>query len=141
MDIHKNARLTLRSREELAELFSPARDSQRRRTALSGDSQDRRQVGPPLRRRAPRGSATVPRDRIAVHAPHFPELVDRVIELRRQHTPGYQIARATGLSPASVSRILRRVHLSRWRDLHPAPPVVRYEHPFPAICCISTSRA
>ena len=30
---------------------------------------------------------------------------------------------------------------SRWCDLHPAPPVVRYEHPRPATCCISTSRA
>jgi transposase InsO family protein len=58
-------------------------------------------------------------------------VVERVIELRRQHTPGYQIARLTGLSPASVSRILRRARLSRWRDLHPAPPVQRYEHPFP----------
>jgi len=54
-----------------------------------------------------------------------------VIELRRQHRPAYQIAQSTGLSPATVSRILRRAHLNRWRDLHPAPPVVRYEHPFP----------
>jgi transposase InsO family protein len=59
------------------------------------------------------------------------EIIQRVIELRRQHTPGYQIARATGLSPASVSRFLQRARLSRWRDLHPAPPVQRYEHPFP----------
>ena len=58
-------------------------------------------------------------------------LVDQVIELRRQHTPGYEIARRTALSPASISRILQRARLSRWRDLHPAPPVVRYEHPHP----------
>src|ERR1700690_1695124 len=45
--------------------------------------------------------------------------------------PGYQIARRTGLSPASVSRILRRARLSRWRDLNPPPPVLRYEHPRP----------
>jgi hypothetical protein len=45
--------------------------------------------------------------------------------------PGYEIARRTGLSPASVSRILRRARLSRWRDLNPPPPVVRYEHPRP----------
>jgi transposase InsO family protein len=57
--------------------------------------------------------------------------VEWVIELRRQHRPSYQIARSTGLSPATVSRILRRARLSRWRDLHPRPPVVRYEHPFP----------
>jgi transposase InsO family protein len=45
--------------------------------------------------------------------------------------PGYEIARRTGLSPATVSRILRRVRLSRWRDLNPPPPIQRYEHPRP----------
>ena len=30
-----------------------------------------------------------------------------------------------------MSRILSRARLSRWRDLHPRPPVIRYEHPFP----------
>ena len=45
--------------------------------------------------------------------------------------PVYQIARRTGLSPASVSRILRRAKLSRWRDLNPPPPIQRYEHPRP----------
>ena len=45
--------------------------------------------------------------------------------------PGYEIARRTGLSPASVSRILCRARLSRWRDLNPPPPVQRYEHPRP----------
>jgi len=45
--------------------------------------------------------------------------------------PGYQIALRCGISPASVSRILRRARLSRWRDLHPRPPILRYEHPAP----------
>ena len=58
-------------------------------------------------------------------------LAERVVELRRGHMPGYEIARRTGMSPASVSRILRRARLSRWRDLNPPPPVVRYEHPAP----------
>jgi transposase InsO family protein len=58
-------------------------------------------------------------------------LVEEVLALRRGHMPGYEIARRTGLSPASVSRILRRARLSRWRDLNPPPPVVRYEHPRP----------
>ena len=35
-------------------------------------------------------------------------LAERVVELRRGHMPGYEIARRTGLSAASVSRILRR---------------------------------
>lgn len=59
------------------------------------------------------------------------QLRDQVITLRRGHMPGYQIALRTGTSPASVSRILRRARLSRWRDLNPPPPVVRYEHPHP----------
>ena len=58
-------------------------------------------------------------------------VIEQVIHLRRHHTPGYQIARRTAISPASISRILRRAGLSRWRDLHPAPPVVRYEHAAP----------
>ena len=45
--------------------------------------------------------------------------------------PGYAISRRTGISPASVSRILRRARLSRWRDLNPPPPIQRYEHPAP----------
>ena len=58
-------------------------------------------------------------------------LVEEVVAFRRRHMPGYQIARRTGVSPASVSRILRRAKLSRWRDLNPPPPVQRYEHPRP----------
>ena len=58
-------------------------------------------------------------------------LIEKVLALRRGHMPGYEIARRTGLSPASVSRILRRAKLSRWRDLNPPPPVQRYEHPRP----------
>jgi transposase InsO family protein/transposase-like protein len=58
-------------------------------------------------------------------------LVEKVVALRHGHMPGYAIARQTGLSPASVSRILRRARLSRWRDLNPPPPVQRYEHPHP----------
>ena len=57
--------------------------------------------------------------------------VEKVLLLRRGHMPGYEIARRTGLSTASVSRILRRAKLSRWRDLNPPPPVLRYEHPRP----------
>jgi transposase InsO family protein len=51
--------------------------------------------------------------------------------LRCQRLPGYLIAHRTGLSPASVSRILRRARLSRWRDLNPPPPVQRYERETP----------
>jgi transposase InsO family protein len=55
-----------------------------------------------------------------------------VIEaLRRQRRTGKQIAAETGVSPATVSRILRRLGLNRIRDLEPAAPARRYERATP----------
>jgi len=56
---------------------------------------------------------------------------EEVIALRRQKLTGFHISQRTGLSRATVSRILRRARLSRWRDLVPAPAVVRYERDHP----------
>ncbi|HEX3738359.1 MAG TPA: hypothetical protein VHV29_01415 [Terriglobales bacterium] len=58
----------------------------------------------------------------------------------RSSCPAYPIAKASNVSPATISRILQRAQLNRWRHLHHAPPIVRYEHPAPAIYSISTSR-
>ena len=55
-----------------------------------------------------------------------------VIEaLRRQRHTGKQIAAEVGVSPATVSRVLRRLGLNRIRDLEPAEPVRRYERATP----------
>jgi transposase InsO family protein len=51
--------------------------------------------------------------------------------LRRQRYTGKQIAAEVGVSPATVSRILRRLGLNRMRDLEPAEPVRRYEREHP----------
>jgi transposase InsO family protein len=51
--------------------------------------------------------------------------------LRRQRWTGVRIAQQTGLSRCTVSRILRRLKLSRMRDLEPKPAVQRYEHAAP----------
>jgi transposase InsO family protein len=51
--------------------------------------------------------------------------------LRRQRYTGKQIAVETGVSAATVSRILRRLGLNRIRDLEPAEPVRRYERATP----------
>ena len=58
-------------------------------------------------------------------------LDSRVAALRHQRWTGIRIAFATGLSRATVSRILRRYKISRLRDLNPPAPVIRYEHPHP----------
>jgi transposase InsO family protein len=54
-----------------------------------------------------------------------------VITLRRQRRTGRFICQHLGVSAASVSRILQRAHLSRWRDLEPQVPVLRYEREHP----------
>jgi transposase InsO family protein len=51
--------------------------------------------------------------------------------LRRQRHTGQQIADELGLSPATVSRILRRLGLNRLSALEPAEPVRRYERDRP----------
>jgi len=132
MDIHKNARLSYRSREALVR-FVVEQGSTRKAAAAA------------FRVSVKTASKWVERFRLGgVHGlldrssrPHRSPrrtasfFVEQVLVLRREHMPGYEIARRTGLSPASGSRILRRARLSRWRDLNPPSPVVRYEHPRP----------
>jgi transposase len=61
--------------------------------------------------------------------------------LRRQRYTGQQIAAELGISPATVSRILRRLGLNRLSSLEPAEPVRRYERGTLAICSTSTSKS
>src|SRR5262245_10283634 len=51
--------------------------------------------------------------------------------LRRQRYSGGQIAAELAISPATVSRILRRLGLNRMGALEPAEPVRRYERQRP----------
>ena len=59
------------------------------------------------------------------------ELVERIQRLRRERWTGVRIAQATGLSRATVSRILTRLKLNKIRMLEPAPVYPRYEHAAP----------
>ena len=132
MDIHKNASLSFRSRASLVHLVLDGGVT--RKAAAAAFRVSAKTAGKWVCRYRAEGLAGL-QDRSS--RPHssprrLPEaLRDSVVELRRGHMPGYQIARRAGVSRATVSRILRRAHLSRWRDLHPRPPVVRYEHPRP----------
>lgn len=60
-----------------------------------------------------------------------PAMCAAVEALRRQRQTGKQIAAEVSVSPATVSRILRRLGLSRIRDLEPVEPVRRYEREHP----------
>ena len=132
MDIHKNARLSFRSREALARF-------------VVEQGHTRKAAAAAFRVSAKTAAKWVVRFQIAgidgladgSSRPHLSPrrtsflLVEKVVALRRLSYCGWRIARELGLSPATVSRILRRARLSRWRDLNPLPPVVRYEHPRP----------
>lgn len=52
---------------------------------------------------------------------------ERIIALRLDRKTGRWIAQQVGVSTASVSRVLRRARLSRWREIEPQPPAQRYE--------------
>ena len=54
-----------------------------------------------------------------------------IVELRRRRLTQARIARDVGVSISTVSRVLARAGLSRWADLQPPEPIVRYEHASP----------
>ena len=58
-------------------------------------------------------------------------VVERIVHLRRCRLTGAHIAAATGVSAATVSRVLKRAGLSRIKDLEPEEPARRYEHDNP----------
>jgi transposase InsO family protein len=60
-----------------------------------------------------------------------PSVALTIIELRRKLFLQSRIASYTGVSKATVSRVLRRAGLSKLSDLGPAEPVQRYERKTP----------
>lgn len=132
MNVHKNARLTVHSRAELVRrVLSEGQSPKAVATAFGVDAKT---VAKWVRRFEAEGQAGLA-DRSSrphkLHRPTPPGMVEQVIALRRQRFCGQQIARETGLSPATVSRILRAEGISRARDLDPPEPVVRYERERP----------
>ena len=132
MDYHHHARLTIYSREQLAKSVVEGRLSLREAAAERGLS---RQSASKWVKRFRQGGAAALKDRSS--RPHRSprsvggELVERVERLRRERWTGVRIAQATGLSRATVSRILTRLKLNKAKMLEPKIPIVRYEHAAP----------
>lgn len=129
MDYHHHARLTVHGREFLCRAVvesrlglceAAAEHRISRQTAAKWVRRYREQGMGGLQDRSSRPQR--------LRQPASPESVARVEALRRERWTGHRIAQQTGLSRATVSRILRRLKLSRMRDLDPKPPVQRYEH-------------
>jgi transposase InsO family protein len=63
--------------------------------------------------------------------PTSPEVIEHIASLRRQRMPGKEIATTVGVSAATVSRVLKRLGLSKLSALEPAEPPRRYEREQP----------
>ena len=132
MDSHKNARLTPKGREGmvravvdsgLTKAAAAHRYNTTPKTVAKWVDRFRKDGAEGLRDRSSRPHSspnqTPPARCAAVEA------------LRRQRHTGEQIARQLAVSPATVSRILRRLGLNRLCALEPAEPVRRYEREHP----------
>lgn len=127
MNIHQNAKLTAHGRERMVRMM------------LSGQTLEAAaRAGGVCPRTARKWFARYKADGVdglqdrssrphRLRQPTPLKTVKTIIALRRQRWTGKHIARETGVSPATVSRILKRAGLSRLKDLEPAEPVRRYE--------------
>jgi transposase InsO family protein len=132
MNIHKNARLTPHSRAELVRRVLVERQSPMSVATDMGVSA--RTVCKWVARYQAQGEAGLA-DRSSrphrLRQPTPPATVERIETLRRQRWTGKHIATAVGLSSATVSRVLRRLGISKMKALEPAEPVRRYEREHP----------
>ena len=132
MNIHKNARLTPHSRGELVRRVLVERQPPMSVATDMGVSI--RTVHKWVSRYRTEGEAGL-LDRSSrphrLRRPTPPATVERIEALRRQRWTGKRIAMTVGSSAATVSRVLRRLGISKMKALEPAEPVRRYqrEHP------------
>lgn len=131
MNVHENARLTPHGRERMVLLH---RSGQTPKAISQAVGVCPRTVRKWLERYRRDGLAGL-RDRSSrphrLYRPTPTPIVERIAALRHQRFTGKQIAVDLGVSPATVSRVLRRLGLNKLRALEPQPPVRRYqrEHP------------
>jgi transposase InsO family protein len=131
MDIHKNARLTPLGREHMV---TRVLRGQTPKAAGEAVGVCPRTVRKWLDRFRAEGLAGL-QDRSSrpdhLRQPTPQATVDRIEALRRQRLTGKAIAAETGVSAATVSRVLERLGLNRLSALEPAEPPRRYQRERP----------
>jgi transposase InsO family protein len=131
MDIHKNARLTPLGREHMVTMVLGGQTPQAAGEAVGVCP---RTVRKWVDRFKAEGLAGL-RDRSSrpdhLRQPTPQATVDRIEALRRQRLTGKAIAAETGVSAATVSRVLKRLGLNRLSALEPAEPPRRYQRERP----------
>jgi transposase len=132
MDMHKNACLTPKGREEMVRavvdcgftnLAAARRFNTTPKTVAKWVARFGAEGVEGLRDRSSRPLSSPAQTPLATCA--------AVEALRRQRHSGKQIAAQLAISPATVSRILRRLGLNRLSALEPAEPARRYERDKP----------
>jgi transposase InsO family protein len=131
MNVHKNARLSSHSRVELVRRVAAG---QRAGVGAAALGVSIRTVHKWLARFRTEGTAGLADRSSRPHRLHRPTptgRIEQIVALRRQRLTGKHIALELGVSPATVSRVLKRAGLSRMRDLEPAEPARRYQYDQP----------
>jgi transposase InsO family protein len=131
MNVHKNARLTPHGRERIVrQVMSGQRPAAVGEAAGVCPRTVRKWVERFLREGVEGLQDRSSRPR-RLYRPTRADVVERIGMLRRQRLTGKQIANETGVSPATVSRILKRLGLNKASALEPTEPVRRYERERP----------
>src|SRR6476659_8272307 len=132
MNVHKNAPLTPKGREAMARSVVEGGLSRADaayqfnttpKTAAKWVKRFRAEGAEGLRDRSSRPLSSPSQTPVAT--------CTAIEALRRQRHTAKQIAAEVEVSPATVSRVLRRLGLNRIRDLEPAEPERRYERESP----------
>jgi len=131
MNIHKNARLTLRGRERIVRQIESGQPAQAVAEAAGVCPRTVRKWVDRYRRAGLAGLQDRSSRPHRLRQPTPQTVVEEIERLRRQRRTGKQIAAETGVSTATVSRVLRRLGLNKLSALEPAEPVRRYEREHP----------
>ena len=131
MNIHKNARLTPSGRERIVRQVSSGQTPEAVAEAAGVCPRTVRKWLDRYRREGLAGLGDRSSRPHRLYRPTPQAVVEQVAALRRQRYTGKQIAADLHISPATVSRILRRLGLNKLSALEPAEPIRRYEREHP----------
>jgi transposase InsO family protein len=131
MNVHKNARLTPFGRERIVRQVESGQTPQAVAEAAGVCPRTVRKWVDRHRREGLAGLSDRSSRPHRLYRPTPQAVVEQVETLRRQRRTGKQIAAELHISPATVSRILKRLGLNRIGALEPAEPVRRYERDRP----------
>jgi transposase InsO family protein len=131
MNIHKNARLTPSGRERIAQQIASGQMPKIIAEAAGVCPRTIRKWVGRYRREGVAGLKDRSSRPHRLYRPTPQAVVEQVEALRRQRFTGKQIAAELHISPATVSRILKRLGLNRISALEPAVPIRRYERERP----------